>query len=56
MFFRFTIGANNERVLCLREPGDLPFEGKLECLKNAKAAGFQTSTSAPTKELVVSNL
>jgi hypothetical protein len=32
------------------------FPEQIEALKNAKAAGFQTSTSAPTKELVVSNL
>jgi len=45
VLFRFTIGANDERVLSLWEPNAPTFEERLECLKHAKAGGFQTSVS-----------
>jgi len=46
ILFRFTIGSTDSEILKLYEPGAPSFEERLECLKYAYKAKFQTSISA----------
>jgi DNA repair photolyase len=46
IMFRFTIGSTDSEILRFWEPGAPDFEERLECLKFAYKAGFQTSISA----------
>lgn len=45
ILFRFTIGSADDAVLKKWEPGATTFGERVECLKHAHAAGFQTSVS-----------
>jgi DNA repair photolyase len=46
ILFRFTIGSVNSAVLGYWEPNAPSYEERVECLKMARDAGFQTSVSA----------
>ena len=45
MLFRFTIGSADNQVLRFWEPNAPSFEERIECLRMARTAGFQTSVS-----------
>ncbi len=45
VIFRFTIGAMNNALLSIWEPGAPPFEKRLEALVYAYESGFETSVS-----------